>query len=171
MKKVSERPAELTRKVARKKGFDLRLDLRNGKLNKRDTVYAIPCREVDMTEGEAPRGYKKLELSTGHIVYHKNSTVPDKLVDKRVYNTLKIDRYTLKFVQMHSGAVSRLLYNCETDLLLVKELMPKSVQPIFNWTEWHMYRSPQKTLRVRNYNHERFQSEHAKTISEVAATA
>lgn len=168
MRKVSEKPAELKKRISAKEGFELMLDLRNGKLSKRHTVYAVPCAEVKSDK----KGFKKLELITGGFAYHKRNTIPDaKLGSRRIQNTIMINEQIMKFVAFHETAVSRLMFTCAEAMKEVKKEMPANVKPIFGWTEWHMYRSEQKQLRVRQYAHEKFKSEHAKNVNDLAATA
>lgn len=164
MRKVKEKPVELTTKIQAKEGFDKCLDLKNGKLSNRYSVYSVPVKEIPTDR----KGYKKLELVTGQIVYHNKATIPDKIAGRRIQNTVIIEGITLKFVAFHKTAVSRLMFDCRPALSELKEKMPKKVQRILNWTEWHAYRSTQKSLRVRHYKHDKFYSEHAKKIDGMA---
>lgn len=167
MRKVSDKPAELKRKITAKEGFELMLDLRNGKLSKRHSLYAVPCQEVKSDK----KSFKKYEMVTGGFAYHRRITTPDsKLGSRRIQNVIIINDQELKYVAFHETAVSRLLFTCADAMKAVKAEMPANIKPIFNWTEWHMYRSGQKNLRVRSYTHEKFKSDHAKNIDGLAAT-
>ena len=164
--KVNEKPAVIAAKIEAADGFDLMIDLRNGKVSKRHTVYSIPCKEIDSDK----KGYKKLQLVTGGVAYHHRAKIQDKVAGYRIQNTVIIDGETLKFVAMHEQAVSRLLFTCKDSLANLKQKLPASVKPILQWTEWNAYRTAQqKTLRIRQYKHERFYSDHAKKVSALAA--
>ena len=167
MRKVKNKPADLTAKIPVKDGFNRFLDLKNGKLSNRYSVYSVPVKEVETDK----KGYKKLELVTGQTAYHNRATIPDKVAGRRIQNTVIIEGVTLKFVAMHKTAVSRLMFDCRADLEALKEQLPKRLKRILEWTEWHAYRSSQKSLRVRHYKHEKFYSDHAKKIDGMAATA
>ena len=164
MSKVKNRPKEITAKIAAKEGFDMCLDLKNGKLSKRHSVYSVPCKEVESDK----KGYKKVELVTGGFAYHNRSSFIDKVVGRRIQNIVIVDGITLKFAAFHETAVSRLLFDFLAPLKELKEKSSKRIVPILAWTEWHAYRSKQKNLRVRNYKHKKFYSEHAKKIDSLA---
>ena len=164
MSKVKDRPKEITAKIAVKEGFDLCLDLKNGKLSKRHSVYSIPCKEIESDK----KGYKQLELVTGGTAYHNKSQFNDKNIGRRIQNIVIIDGITLKFAAFHSTAVSRLLFDCKEALRRLEVLVPKRIKAILAWTEWHAYRTAHKSLRVRSYKHKKFYSDHAKKINDLA---
>lgn len=164
MRKVKDRPKEITARIAAKEGFDLCLDLKNGKLSKRHSVYSVPVKEVETDK----KGYKKLELITGGFAYHNKSQFNDKVVGRRIQNIVIIEGITLKFAAFHATAVSRLLFDCRPALTELEAIVPKRIKAILAWTEWHAYRSKQKSLRVRNYKHKKFYSDHAKKVDELA---
>lgn len=164
MRKVSEKPAELKTKITAPEGFDHFINMRDGKLTKRHSAFAIPARSVETDR----KGYKKFELSTGQTAYFRMSTIPDALTGKRIQRTIIIEDQTLKYVAFHEGNSSRLMFTCAEALQAVREIMPAEVQSRLDWAEWQSYRSPQKSLRVRNYTHDKFKSEHAKKINDLA---
>ncbi|MFV2015432.1 MAG: hypothetical protein ACC656_08405, partial [Candidatus Heimdallarchaeota archaeon] len=166
MRKVKDRPKEIAAKIVPNEGFDLFIDLKNGKLSKRHSVYSVPVKEIESDK----KGYKKLELITGGTaVYHNKSQFNDKFVGRRIQNIVIIEGVILKFAAFHKTAVSRLLFDCHPALIeLMKKPLPKRVMKILEWTEWHAYRTSQKSLRIRHYSHQKFYSDHAKKINGMA---
>jgi len=131
MRKVKDRPKEITSKIPTKEGFDLCLDLKNGKLSKRHSVYSIPAKEVETDK----RGYKKLELVMGGFAYHNKSSFIDKIVGRKIQNIVIIEGITLKFVAFHETAVSRLLFDCREAVTELQTKSSKRIKSILDWTE------------------------------------